>query len=68
MSNLKEIDPREGWLKVTFVKWCEEEEKVKKMGQYSGTHISQTTAPISFKFGMYGRLYRGHKVFEFDRN
>ena len=22
------------------------------MGQFSGTHISRTTAPISFKFGM----------------
>ena len=43
-----------GWLKVTFVKRREEEEeeKVKKIGQFSGTHISQTTGPISFKFGM----------------
>ena len=35
MPNFKEIDPREeclGWLKVIFVKWCEEE-NVKKMEQ-----------------------------------
>ena len=43
MPNLKEIDPREGCfcrLKVTFVKRCKEEEKVKKMGQFSETYIS----------------------------
>ena len=27
VSNLKEIDKREGWLKVVVVNWCEEEEK-----------------------------------------
>ena len=50
MPNLKEINPWEGffgWLKVTFVKQCEEEEKVKKMGQFSVTHILRTTEPIS---------------------
>ena len=55
MSNLNESIHEKGvfgWLKVTFVKWCEEEEKGEKMGQFSGTHISQTTEPISFKFGM----------------
>ena len=26
------------------------------MGQFSGTHISQTTGPLSFKFGMYSRV------------
>ena len=54
-------------LKVTFVKRCkeEEEEKVKKMGQFSGTHISQTTWPISFKFGVYGHVCGGHKICEF---
>ena len=35
-----------GWLKVTFVKRCEEEEKGEKIGQFSGTHISRTTRPI----------------------
>ena len=50
MPNLKEIDPREGCFllaQVTFVKRCEEEEKVKKIGQFSGTHISRTTGLIS---------------------
>ena len=56
VPNFKKIDIRQGCpgcLKVTFVKQCEEEEeKVKKMGQFSGTHISQTTGLISLKFGM----------------
>ena len=36
---------------------------VKKMGQFSGTHISQTTGQIFFKFGMYrvAYVYGGHK-------
>ena len=68
MPGLNEIDPREGWLKVTFVKWCKEEEKVKKMGQFLGTHISRTTRLISFKFGMWSRIYEEHKICEFDRN
>ena len=38
------------------------------MGQFSGTHISRTTGPISFKFGMWGRIYGGHKICEFDIN
>ena len=38
------------------------------MGQFSGTHISQMTKLISFKFGMYGRIYGGHKISEFDIN
>ena len=28
--------------KLFFIKQCEEERDVKKMGQFSGTHISQT--------------------------
>ena len=31
---------------------AKKKKKVKKIGQFSGTHISQTTWPISFKFGM----------------
>ena len=42
--------------------------KVKKMGQSSGTHILRTIGPISFKCGMYSRVYGGHKICEFDRN
>ena len=38
------------------------------MGQFSGTYISQTAGLISFKFGMWGRVYGGHKIFEFDGN
>ena len=38
------------------------------MGQFSGTHISRTTGPISFKCGMLGRVYVGHNICEFDRN
>ena len=38
------------------------------MGQFSGTHILQTTELISFKFGMYGHIYGEHKICEFDRN
>ena len=35
MPNLKEIDPREGcfgWLKITFVKQCEDKEKCEENG------------------------------------
>ena len=70
MPNLKEINPREGvfgWLKVTFVKQCEEE-KVEENGAFSGTHISQTSRQISFKFGVQGRIYGGHYICEFDIN
>ena len=42
--------------------------KVKKIGQFSGTHISRTTRLISFKFGMQDRVYGEHKICEFDRN
>ena len=38
------------------------------MGQFSGTHISQTTGLIFLKFGMYTRVYGGHPICEFDRN
>ena len=31
------------------------------MVQFSGTHISQTTRPISFKFGVYECIYEGIK-------
>ena len=41
---------------------------VKKMGQLSGTHISQTAGLISFIFRMLSRIYGGHKICEFDRN
>ena len=34
---------------------------MKKMGQFSGTHISRTNGPISFKFGMLGCVYGGQK-------
>ena len=50
-----------GWLKVTFVKQCEKEEKGEEKGQYSGRHILWTTGPMSFKFGMYGCIYGGHQ-------
>ena len=52
--NLKEINLQEGclWLVQSyFLKWCEEE-SVKKIGQSSGTHISQTTGLFFFKFSM----------------
>ena len=42
MPNLKEIDPREGcfgWLKVTFVKWCDEEEE---KGEENGVIFKNT--------------------------
>ena len=67
MLNLKEIDSLEGclWLAQSyFCKRCKEEEKVKKMGQFSGTKISQTTGLISFKFGMWGCIYGGHKIYQ----
>ena len=58
-----------GWLKVSFVKWCEEEEeKGKENGQFSGTYISRTTEPISFKFSMQGCTYGVHKICEFDKD
>ena len=42
---------------------------VKKMEQFSGTHILQTTGPISFKLGeSRTHIYGGHKICEFDRN
>ena len=47
-------------VKSYFCKNGAKKKKMKKMEQFSGTHISQITAPISFKFGMYGRVYGGH--------
>ena len=41
---------------------------MKKIGKFSGTHILHTTGPISFKFGMLGHVYGGHKICKFDRN
>ena len=70
MPNLKEEKGVFGWLKVTFVKRCEEEEKEK--GEENGAIFRNTYLanywPISFKFVMYGCIYGGHKVYEFDRN
>ena len=36
--------------------------------RYTYLTKTQTTGPISFKFGMYGRVYGGNKICEFDRN
>ena len=41
---------------------------MKIMGQFSGTHISQTTGLVSFKFGMKSCIYGGHQIYKFDRN
>ena len=46
--NLKEVHPGKGWLKVIVVNRCEEEENMKKIGQFSETHISQTTYLSNF--------------------
>ena len=53
---------------VTFVKQCKKKNNVKPMGQFSGTHILWTTRLIFFIVGMYGRIYEGHKICEFDRD
>ena len=58
------------WLKVIVLNWCEleEEENMKKIGQFLEIHISRTTWPIFLKFGMPSRVYGGHKIPKFDRN
>ena len=43
-------------------------EKYEENGAISGTHISWTTMPTFFKFGMLGCVYGGHKIRKFDRN
>ena len=71
MSNLKEIDPREGclWLAQSyFCKTARRRRKGEENRQFLGTHISQTIGLMSFKFGMYGRVYGWHKICEFDRD
>ena len=44
VPNLKEIDPREkgvfGWLKVTFVKRCEEEEGEENRAIFRSTYLA----------------------------
>ena len=52
-----------GRLKVTFVKRCEEE---KGEGQFLGTHISQTTGLIIFKFGIYMEGIKFVNLIEID--
>ena len=61
-ATFEKIDPQEGclWLaQIYFVKRCKEE-NVKKMGHFSGTHISWTSMPIFFKLSMYvwSRIWR----------
>ena len=46
----------------------EKEEKCEENWAVFKTHISHTTGPISFKFGMQSCAYRGHKTCKFDRN
>ena len=65
MPNLKEIDSQEECLWLAQSYFCKMVKKnVKKMGQFSGTHILQTTGPIS----VCSRVYVGHKICECDRN
>ena len=55
VPNLKEIHSGEGCFflaQIIVVNWCNEEENVKKIGQFSETHILQTAYLIFFKFGM----------------
>ena len=39
---------------------------MKKIKEFSETHISKTTA--NFKFDMPSHVYRGHIICKFDRN
>ena len=52
--------------------WCgakkKKKKKTKKIRQFSGTCISETTGAISFKFDMQGREYGPTKIYKFDRN
>ena len=55
VPNLKEIDHWEDYFYVVqkiLQKQCEEEENVKKIGQFLEVYILFTTNPISFKFDM----------------
>ena len=38
--NLKEINVREGWLKGTFVKWCEEEKGKENRAIFRNTYLT----------------------------
>ena len=48
----------------TYFVWCAAKKKknTNKTRQFSGTYISETTGAISFKFGMYGRVYGQTKI------
>ena len=47
--------------------WCGAK-KNNKIRRFSGTHISETTRAISFKFDMQGCEYGPTKIYKFDRN
>ena len=38
------------------------------MGQFSGTYVLWTTGLITFNFGMFSHVYRGHKICKVDGN
>ena len=50
-----------GWLKVTFIKWCEEEKCEENEAIFMNTYLINYLANF-FQFGMYGHVYRGHKI------
>ena len=68
VPNVKEINPQEGWLEVTFVKQCEE--KYKENGAiFRNTYLTNYWANfLQIWYGMQSHIYGGDKIFEFDRN
>ena len=49
-----------GWPKISFLKWCTEEENVKKIGQFSGTNTLQAAKWIFFNFDTWIHAYERH--------
>ena len=57
-----------GWLKVTFVKRCEEEEKGEENKEiFRNTYLANYWMDF-FQIWYVGHIYGGHKVCEFDTN
>ena len=76
VPNLKEISLLEGcfgWLKVTFVKRCEEEEKCEENGAiFMNTYLINYWGMGRFLSNLVSKIvycvYRGHTIHELDRN
>ena len=63
MESLVAIEAREGYLRAHL--WFGAKKKIR---QLSGTHISETTGAISFKFGKRGCVHGQTKIYKVYRN